>query len=267
MLKLTNLKKTVFILIGILLCDGCLQPVESDIKTDKPESSTAIITTTSPDKIAIKYSEQDKLSKTRGYLLYDETKECASITLYLKGVSEYKEYDSVKCYLNQNIVTEKTEIKKDIQDYVLSFDIKEYIEKFNRIQITSGEYTETIDIGTYELERIYEDSIPDKNKLELISFENSDMINEFDGTFQIDGNLSKYDIEYYIPKQIQKMKMLNIQSDNEEGNFSFHCDCSRDDFKQNDLYSVEFDMYVMQVDKNTGDMRIICKCFIPLTAF
>lgn len=225
----------MLILIGILLCDGCLQPVESDIKTDKPESSTTVITTTSPDKISTKYNEQDKLSKTRGYLLYDETKECASVTLYLKEISRYKEYDSVKCSLNQNLVTEKTNIKKDTKDYVLSFDIKEYIEKFNWIQATSGEYTETIDIGTYELERIYEDSIPDKNKLELISFENSDMI--------------------------------NIESKNEDGNFSFHCDCSRDDFKQNDLYSVEFDMYVMQVDKKTGDMRIVCKCFIPLTAF
>lgn len=112
-MKLIKLKKMMLILIGILLCDGCLQPVESDIKTDKPESSTtAVITTASPDKIATKYNEQDKLSKTRGYLLYDETKECASVTLYLKGVSKYKEYDSVKCYLNQNLVTEKTEIKK-----------------------------------------------------------------------------------------------------------------------------------------------------------
>lgn len=93
------------------------------------------------------------------------------------------------------------------------------------------------------------------------------MINEFEGTFQIDGSLNKYDIEYYIPKQIQKMKMINIESKNKDGDFSFHCDCSRDDFKENDLYSVEFDMYVMQVDKKTGDMRIVCKCFISLTAF
>ena len=86
--------------------------MESDIKTDKPESSTAVITTASLDKISTKYNEQDKLSKTRGYLLYDETKECASVILYLKGVSKCKKYDSVKCYLNQNIVIEKTEIKK-----------------------------------------------------------------------------------------------------------------------------------------------------------
>lgn len=248
-----------------ILCGGCSSNATSKnggTQTENMEASAMPVVAEGTD--TKQYDAKEKLSHTTGYMLYDDTEQYVSVRYGLEGVSKFEQYDSVKCYMDEKLVTDNTTVENISSKYVLHFKINEYIEGFNRIEVGyKGQY-EMIDIGECKIERYIEDEVSSKNKMELVGYENEDLINTFEGKFQIEGDRDQYELQYYVSKELSELGDVNISSEDANGTFNIRCECSMDSLVSKDLYSVEFDLYILQVNKKTGEKSIVCKCFIPL---
>lgn len=211
------------------------------------------------------FRQKEKLQHTKSYLLYDENTSSVTIEVYLKDVSSFKKYDKVVCYNNDNLVTDKVKVYTDMEDYLLKFDIEEYVEYFNRIELVSDDNSEYINIGEHFIEKIEKDTLKEKEWMILDSYEKEDQINKFKAKFSFSGNNDeRYQIDLKIPHQLEKLNILKTNYTCKNNNVKFECEIPEESFEKLGLYSVEFDMAIIQSDKKNNKSYKILKSFIPL---
>ena len=250
----------VTLIMGVLL-SGCSLQQESQQKKETENYATPIATF---HDVGSTINNMKKISNTMGYMLFDQEEARVKIKLNLEGVSRFDKFDDVRCYLDDNMVSDQTVILQGA-DHILEFEITEYVKKFNKIEVSCDGETEMIEVGDYRLERFKGDEISENQKMELVAYEKEDAINMFDGEFQIDGDREKYKLQYYVPKEVLDFAEVKINAQDVDGTYKIHCECAKEKLKEQGLYSVEFDMYILQVSKEDGSRNVVCKCFIPLT--
>lgn len=257
MKKIINL---AIIICCIFLC-SC-----SNIKKNTVSESTPMVSsfleTAIPKETSVAYSSKEKLEHTEGYLVYDSSKG-TTINLNLEGVSDLKTYDKVECYDGKQFITDNTYIYPDKDEYLLCFDIKEFVDYFDTIKIYSGNDSEFINVGSYYIDKIKKNTISKDQWVELVSYEEEDAFNKYSISCTV-SNTGDDDIECYIPEKLLKKNYLDYNFEYKKECFSFDCSIENDTFKKQNLYSIEFDIVIYQKDAKNNFYKIV-SCFIPLT--
>lgn len=250
----------IMLIMGVLV-SGCSLQQESHQRKEIENYASPIATFDGADN---SLTNMEKISNTMGYMLFDQEEARVKIKLNLEGVSRFDKFDGVKCYQDDIMVSDQTVILQG-EDSILEFEITQYVKEFNKIEVFCEDKSEMIEVGDYRLEIFRRDEISEDEKMELVSYEKEDAINMFDGEFQIDGDREKYELQYYVPKEVLDFAEIKINAQDVDGTYKIHCECAKEKLKEQNLFSVEFDMYILQVNKENGSRNVVCKCFIPLT--
>ena len=205
---------------------------------------------------------QEKLKRTSHYLFFDEGEKRAEIRMDLKDISAMKDYDKVVCYRDDEIITEETTILTSEEDYILEFSVEEFVDGFNRIEVTSGNDSEFIEVGEYHFNKLGQNTIKGKAQMELVSYQLDEGIDDVDADFFLEGDFKKYRVECQIPEKLKETGLLEYDYSLELDGLEFDSELSERKFRESELYCLEFDMAVIQKEAGTDKQyRIVSHRF------
>lgn len=265
-----KLSVTLLLITGLLLV-GCGQSKDgNDAVTENTEQSD--VNTNATEKPTEKPSEdpvqdttsnaQENLKRTSHYLFFDEGEKKAEIRMDLKGISTMKNYDKVVCYRDEELVTEETKVSSSTEDYILEFAVEEFIDAFNRIEVTSGNDSEFIEVGEYHFNKLGQNTIKRKAQMELVSYQLDEGIDDVDADFFLEGDLKKYRVECQIPEKLKETGLLEYEYSLELDGLEFDSELSERKFRELELYCLEFDMAVVQKEAGSDKQyRIVSHRF------
>ncbi|WBW99313.1 hypothetical protein [Oceanirhabdus sp. W0125-5] len=196
-------------------------------------------------------------NKEINFLFYDEVSNNKIINLTFNRHFDGQRVERIDLFQNDVFVTDRVSLTiNSISGNKLIIVLNEYVEEFNSICIyNSNNEPIFLNVGQYNFEKYNKnDFVSHEDTFKLTSFHTKDMLNSFEGVFEIIGS-GDYQIKTYIPKKLKDMNILKEVISTSDNEYVYKCSIDKEYYYKNNLKTINFETLFYHVSNENIDIK------------